>query len=251
MAKPSFTTAARYPLRGVQLVNTSGIRRFVIVPLLINIAVFSLLGWFAYTSFVSWLEGFSIVNWAANVPFLGAVLGFIQTLLAAAIFLVLVFLLALCSNFLAAPFNGLLAERVEAHLTGEPPPNTSIVQLLTSLPRTLGSEVRKLIYLALMLLIIGALHWIPIINVVAPILLLVFGAWMFSIEYWDYPMGNHQMLFKDVRGFARMHKPAALGFGSVIAFASSIPIVNFFIMPIAVAAATALWVDHFKYETRR
>jgi len=246
MPTPNFLTAAAYPLRGVQLVNTSGIRRFVFVPLLINIVVFTFFGWMAFAWFVSWLEGFSVLRWASDVPILGTVLGFLRGLIAVAIFLVLVFLIALFSNLLAAPFNGLLAERVEAHLTGVTPPDTSMTSLLKALPRTIGAELRKLLYLALMLLGIGILHWIPLVNIVAPFLLIAFGAWMFAIEYWDYPMGNHGALFGDVRKFARAHKPAAFGFGSVIAIASSIPFVNFFVMPVAVAGATALYVEHFR-----
>lgn len=248
MSKPSFYTAARQLNRGVQLVNTPGVRRFVIVPLVINIAVFGVLGWAAYAWFASWLEGFSVLRWASEVPLLGGVLAFFRGLIAFAVFTVLVFLIALFSNLLAAPFNGLLAERVEAHLTGKSAPDMPLMTLLKSLPRTIGSEIRKLFYLAFMLIGIGILHFIPVINLVAPFLLMTFGAWMFAMEYWDYPMGNHGAVFSDVRQFARKHKRAAFGFGCVVAFFSSIPLVNFFVMPVAVAGATALWVEHLQDE---
>jgi len=61
-------------------------------------------------------------------------------------------------------------------------------------------------------------------------------------------MGNHGAVFVDVRKFARKHKPAAFGFGGVVALVSSIPLVNFFVMPVAVAGATALWVEHLQDE---
>ncbi len=247
MSNPNFATSARYLLKGVQLVNTSGIRRFVIVPLLINIAVFGVFGWAAYSWFVGWLEGFAVLRWASDVPVLGAVVGFFRALIVVAVFAIVLFLIALFSNLVAAPFNGLLAERVEAHLTGTPAPDTPFRALLKALPRTIGSELRKLLYLALMLLGIGILHWIPIINLVAPFLLILFGAWMFAIEYWDYPMGNHGAVFADVRQFARKQKPAAFGFGCVVALMSSIPIINFIVMPAAVAGATALWVERLKH----
>ena len=248
MPTPTFAIAARQLFRGVQLVNTSGIRRFVVVPLVINITVFGVFGWAAYAWFVTWLEGFAVMRWLSDVPFLSSVLGLFRTLIAIAVFMVLVFLIALFSNLLAAPFNGLLAERVEAHLTNKPAPDTPLKVLLKSLPRTIGSEIRKLLYLAMMLIGIGILHWIPLINIVAPFLLMAFGAWMFAIEYWDYPMGNHGAVFSDVRQFARRRKPAAFGFGFVVALFSSIPLINFFIMPVAVAGATSLWVEHLQDE---
>ena len=235
-------------MRGVQLVNTSGIRRFVVVPLLINIAVFGVFGWLAYSWFTQWLSGFSALQWASGVPVLGTILGFFRGLIVTAVFAVMVFMIALFSNLIAAPFNGLLAERVEAHLTGTPALDTPIMALIKSLPRTIGSELRKLIYLALMLLGIGLLHLIPLINFVAPFLLMAFGAWMFAIEYWDYPMGNHGAVFGDVRKYARTRKPAAFGFGGAVALISTIPVLNFVVMPVAVAGATALWVEHFRND---
>jgi len=138
MPKPTFSTAARQLSRGVQLVNTSGIRRFVVIPLVINILVFGIFGWAAYTWFMSWLDGFSALRWAADVPVLSSLITVIRGLIAVAVFMVLVFLIALFSNLLAAPFNGLLAEQVEAHLTGRPAPETPIKALLKALPRTIG-----------------------------------------------------------------------------------------------------------------
>jgi len=102
----------------------------------------------------------------------------------------------------------------------------------------------KLIYLALWsipLLIRGV---IPLVNVAAPFVVFAFGAWMFSLEYIDYPMGNHGKFFKDVKRSLQQKRPMALGFGFVVAVFSIIPVINLVVMPIAVAGATALYVDH-------
>ncbi|MEZ5582290.1 MAG: hypothetical protein R3F37_05475 [Candidatus Competibacteraceae bacterium] len=37
---------------------------------------------------------------------------------------------------------------------------------------------------------------IPGVNVIAPLLWLVFGAWMLALQYADYPMGNHGLRFR-------------------------------------------------------
>ena len=47
------------------------------------------------------------------------------------------------------------------------------------------------------------LQFVPLLNVVAPVLLFLFGAWMFALEYLDYPMGNHGALFREVRAARR------------------------------------------------
>jgi len=245
MEKVEISTSAQYLARGVQLVNTSGIRRFVWVPLFINIVVFSTLGWFAYGWLISWLDGFAVFRWASEIPVLGLLVSMLRGLIVAAMFAVAVFSLTLVSNLIAAPFNGLLAERVEAHLTGTPPPELSFKAMLRTIPKDIGAELHKLVYLALMLIGIGLLHLIPVINFIAPLLLMAFGAWMFAINYWSFPMGNHGIRFGAVRRFARTQRRAALGFGGVVAIVSTIPLLNFFVMPVAVAGATALWVEHF------
>ena len=63
---------------------------------------------------------------------------------------------------------------------------------------------------------------------------------MLSIEYSDYPMGNHAMRFPDQRLTLKSNRMFALGFGCGTTAATMIPIINFFAMPVAVAGATAM-----------
>ena len=93
------------------------------------------------------------------------------------------------------------------------------------------------------------LQFIPLLNIAAPVLIFLFGAWMFALEYFDYPMGNHGLLFKDVRRELRQRRRSALGFGVVVAGVSLVPILNLFIMPVAVAGATALYVDQYRQSS--
>jgi len=67
---------------------------------------------------------------------------------------------------------------------------------------------------------------------------------MFSLEYIDYPMGNHGKFFKDAKSALQRRRGMALGFGFIVAVFSIIPVINLVIMPIAVAGATALYVEH-------
>jgi len=204
-----FIAAAGYLKRGWQLVRKPGLRRFVVVPLLINVAVFAVLGWL--------------------------------------LFGMVVYAFTLLANLIGAPFNSLLAERVEMHLTGTTPSSDpSLTFLIKSIPSTLRSEFAKLFYLALWSIPLLVLGFIPVINIVAPVLVFGFGAWMFALEYIDYPMGNRGMLFKDIKRTLRQNRPMALGFGAMVAIFSIIPLVNLVIMPIAVAGGTALFVDHLK-----
>jgi CysZ protein len=75
---------------------------------------------------------------------------------------------------------------------------------------------------------------------------LMFSAWMLTLEYCDYPMGNHNMRFKAQRTLIGRKKLLGLGFGGATLLGTMIPLVNFFVMPAAVAGATALWVSQLK-----
>ena len=107
----------------------------------------------------------------------------------------------LIASFIAAPFNGLLAEAVERHLTGRAPPSAGSGwrALLTGLGATFVAEVRKLAYVAVRSLPPLVLFLIPGINVVAPIVWMAVGAWMLAVTYVDYPMANHGNDFDELR----------------------------------------------------
>jgi len=240
-----FIEATSYLGRGWKLVRQPGLRRFVLVPLLINVTVFALLGWLLFGALFSWMGNWALFERFGDVWLVSVIMQILQFVIGAVLSVVLIYAFTLVANLIGAPFNALLAERTEMHLTGKSPTtDPSMAFLIKSIPKTMRSELSKLIYLALWsipLLIIG---FIPIVNFVAPFVVFAFGAWMFALEYVDYPMGNHHKYFKEVKSELQQRRPMALGFGFVVAVFSIIPVVNLIIMPIAVAGATALYVDH-------
>ena len=147
----------------------------------------------------------------------------------------------LIANLIASPFNGLLAEKTEALLTGHSlADNNDMKKLLRELPVTLLDETRKLLY---------AIVWsIPflilafVVPVVGPLIWFLFTAWMLAVQYSDFPMGNHGLKFRDMRATLRRRRFLSIGFGAAAAGLTMIPVVNFIAMPAAVAGATAMWV---------
>ena len=247
MNNPTFMNSATYIGRGWTLVRTPGLRRFVWTPLLINLAVFGLLGWWINSWASSWIDTIGIFNQWSDWWIVRAVLGVLHFFTSLVLFFSLAFLFTLLANLIGAPFNGLLAERVEAHLTGEAAaPSPPWLTLVKSVPRLMISELSKLIYLLVCIVPLLILQFIPLINFIAPFLLFLFGAWMFALEYMDYPMGNNGLLFRDAKKRCKEKRSLCIGFGGIVALISSVPIINLFIMPIAVAGATAVYVDHFR-----
>lgn len=249
MNNPGFTQSMNYVPVGWRLLRTPGLRRFVWMPILVNLLVFGVLGWWVNSLALEWIASWSFFNALGDWWIVNALKTILQWIITIALLFSTAFLFTLLANLIGAPFNGLLAERVEAHLVGDvSKPAPSVVVLIKSIPRLMLSEIAKLLYLVLCLLPLLILQFIPVINIVAPVLLFLFGAWMFALEYMDYPMGNHGALFRDVRKRMRLNRRAAYGFGCIVSLLSTIPIVNLVIMPIAVAGATALYVDHIREE---
>ncbi len=248
MAKSTgFFEATSYLGRGWKLVREPGLRRFVVVPLLINVLVFAILGWFLFSALFGWMADWTFFERFGDVWIVEKLQQILQFVVGAVLSIVLAYAFTLLANLIGAPFNSLLAERVEQHMTGKSPTtDPSMIFLIKSIPKTLRSEISKLLYLALWSIPLLIFGFIPIINIVAPVLVFAFGAWMFALEYIDYPMGNHGKFFKEVKGAMQQKRKMALGFGFMVAVFSVIPVLNLFIMPIAVAGATALYVERMR-----
>jgi CysZ protein len=228
-----------YLLNGAKILTHPDLRLFVLLPLLVNIIMFAIGlgvliffigGWME--DVVSWLplwmSGISFILWLLFVIFFGMAVFFSFNLIA---------------NFIAAPLNGLLAEKVQQHLTGQPLGDTNLGSLVSSIPRSIVREVTKLTYYLPRILLLLVLTIVPVINIIVPWLWLFFGAWIMVIQYVDYPMDNNGVSFKTMKRSLSQQRMLHLGFGGAVSMLLLIPVINFFTMPIAVAGATALYVN--------
>ncbi len=239
-------TGAGYFLRGLKLIIQPGLRRFVAIPLAINLVLFAGLIWFGASQFEALLNSVmpELPDWLQWAEWLFWLLFGVSALL------VLFFAFSLLANIVAAPFNGLLAEAVEVHLTGEQLDGDSgWKKMLAELAPTLIDELRKLLYLLAWTIPFLILFLIPGINIIAPFAWFAFMAWMLVLEYADYPMGNHGLRADEQKLCLRKKRLMSLGFGGAVSVATMIPVLNFLVMPAAVAGATAMWVEQFQGQT--
>ena len=229
---------------GSRLLLKPGIKRFVFIPLFINICLFSFGFWFGLQWFDKILDDI-LPAWLAWAEFL------LLPLFTLSYFLIVFYLFALIANVIAAPFNGLLAERIEKYLlnnnNNQQKENTQ--KFLPTIIPSIASELNKLTYFIFRSIPLLLLFLIPGINIIAPIAWFIFSAWMLSLEYLDYPLSNHNIMFKNTRELVKEQRPTCLSFGAIISILTLIPIVNFFVMPIAVAGATLLYLDKFSKNT--
>ena len=231
-----------FMLKGLRLIFHPNIRRFVIIPLLINISLFVALIVFGANQlevFVDWIMP-EVPSWLQWISWL---LWLVFTTIA---LLIVFFSFSLLANLLGAPFNGPLAAAVEKHLTGIAPEGDPSQNFMANIVPSILGELKKLMYFALLAIPLLVLFFIPVINIAAPFLWFIFTAWMLALEYIDYPAGNHDMLFSDQKKLLSRRSFQSLGFGSVVSIMTFIPIANFIVMPTAVAAATVYWVEKLK-----
>lgn len=244
-----------YVKSGFSLIRVEGIRRFVVIPIAINIIVFVGLGWLLSDQFsqllgsVDWLTNPNTETWLGWL--VDKLLVLFWIIFGLAFLIIFTYTFTVVANLIAAPFNSLLSERIEAHLNGklDHQENTSISHLFKSIPHILRSEVGKISYLIIWMIPVLLLYVIPGVNLIAPFVSFFFGAWMLSLEYIDYPMGNNGLLFGQIKKVARSRRNLSLGFGSAVTLLTAIPLINLIAMPVAVAGATKMWVDELSKQT--
>ncbi len=235
-------TGARYLIRGFGLIMRPGLRRFVLIPLLVNIIIFSLLAWFGISQFqelIDWL--LPEESWFAFLRWL------LWPLFALTMLLVIVYSFTVLANLIAAPFNSQLAEQVELILSGSSPAQAS-GSIMKNLIPALRSELVKLGYFLIRVIPLLILFAIPGVNIIAPFLWLLFNAWFLALEYADYPMANHNLDFKTQHIRLKAARLTSLGFGGSTTLLMMIPVLNFLAMPAAVAGATVYWHEQLQKE---
>jgi CysZ protein len=236
-------TGAGYLLQGIRLITRPGLRRFVVVPLAVNILIFS-----AAIALGVRLFGNVLATLDARLPSWLGWLDWVLWPLFVLVLLVVVFnLFALVANLIASPFNSLLAEKVERMLTGRPlDEGSTLAGVMSDIVPTLVDEIRKLLYAVVLAIPFLLLLFVPIVG---QIFWFLYIAWVLAVQYSDYPMGNHGMKFREMRRRLGRQRGMSLGFGASAAMLSMAPLVNFILMPSAVAGATAMWVREMKGAT--
>lgn len=236
-----FTQGARYLFQGFTWLTRPGVRRYVAVPLIINLLVFAAAIALGAHYFGAWLH-----HWISGMPhwlaWLAALLWVVFALAAA---VVLFYAFTMVANLIAAPFDIFLAMRVEAMLTGRRPETGR--SLAGDITVGLRGQIQRLLYLLWRLSLIAILGLVlllvPVFGTLTPVLWFLFTAWTLAIVYSDFPLSNRGVTFVEQRRLFRQKRARLFGFGTAAALCTMLPVVNFVIMPVAVIGATLLWTE--------
>lgn len=229
---------------GFKLIFRRGIKRYSLGPLMFSLVLYGFLGAFL-------LQQFSIfLDWGVEmVPGWLQFLVPVAWLLFALFGLVLVgYSFAIVTMIICSPFHGLLAEKVAVHLgyrTFDEKLTTAVAMRIVK--RALQREWTKLLYnfprmLGILLLAI-VLSFVPLVNLLVPVITFLWAAWSMAIQFIDYPADNDQVDFQPMLNAMRKKRSECLWFGGITTFLLSIPVINVIAVPAAVAGATKLWLE--------
>ncbi|MBQ4796866.1 sulfate transporter CysZ, partial [Pectobacterium versatile] len=98
---------------------------FVILPMLVNILLMGGAFWWLFRQLGAWIPQLMahVPDWLQWLSYL------LWPLVALSVLLVFSYFFSTITNLIAAPFNGLLAEQLEARLTGQPLPASGILDI--------------------------------------------------------------------------------------------------------------------------
>lgn len=227
--------AIGFLFKGLKLLTSPELRKFIIIPMLINVVLYSaalILGYFYISDLInqfipSWLQWLSWILWP---------------LFFVSFFITGFFTFSVVANLLAAPFYGKLSAKTLAMVDGK-----SVETIEQPLAKVLVAESKRIGYLVTRALPLLILSIIPGLNVIAPFLWAVFGAWGMALEYLAYPFENEGVLFSEQKILVKSVRFGALSFGGLAVLGLAIPVLNIIVAPAAVIGAT-LYFNEIKQD---
>ena len=217
-------------LQGLILLWRPGLRRFVWVPVLINIGLYSVAFWLAtyyFSELIEWL----IPSWLDWLSWL------LWPLFALTLLMLFIFTFTLLANLIACPFYGRLAAKTEEIIVRRKPVQAEQIRT-KAVFLSIGSELKRIWYFLSRSLPLLVLLVIPGVNFFASLLWLAFSAWFLALEYMSYSLEMHGLLFPQQCRIIREHRLSAIAFGGVVMLGLAIPFLNLFVPAAAVIGAT-------------
>ena len=223
--------AVGFLFKGLKLLASPELRKFIIIPMLINVVLYSValsLGYFYISDLIDqfipgWLQWLSWVLWP---------LFFISFFIGG------FFTFTVVANLLAAPFYGKLSAKTLAMVSDQ-----AFATAEQPLPKVLLAETKRIGYLGSRAFPLLILSIIPGLNVIAPFLWALFGAWGMALEYLAYPLENQGVLFSEQKALVKSVRLGALSFGGLAVLGLTVPVLNIIVAPAAVIGATLYFHD--------
>ncbi len=222
-----------YLVEGLSLINQPSIRPHALIPLAINVLIFFAVTVAGILWLPDWING-KISVLSENLAWLSWIL---WPILLTVVIIGAAFISLLLAGLIAIPFSPYLSAAVINHIEGKAVANDSNT---LSLWATLAHEWTKLIYFVRLAIPLLVLSLIPLVQLLASPLWLLYAAWSLALEFSDYAFEHKGYNSKQSRQIFQQRKGLAFGFGGMTLVLSMLPLVNLLMIPAAVAGATAM-----------
>lgn len=223
-------------IAGAHLISQPKLRRFVIIPLIVNFALFGLASWLLW-HYLSTTVNSMLPDWLSWLAWL------VLPVFLLSILTIVYYCFTLLANIIAAPFYGQLSKGVEAHLRGQPYVEPASGSVFREVLQMLNLERRKFSYYLLRAIPLLLLSIIPGVNAISLPVWLLFSAWFLTFEYGGYSFENHQIMFNEQKRILNKSRLNSLTFGGVSLLATMVPVINLFAPAISVAGATKMFYE--------
>lgn len=224
--------ALRCLIQGFTLLARPELRHFIWMPLLLNLCLYAL-GLWAIRHYFEAAMAYLLPAWLDWLRWM------LWPLVAGSFIALMFFSFTLMANLLGAPFYSVLADKVAALLGLPAETSRGGENWLAGTWQGMAAELARLRYYLIRVPILLLLFVIPGINVLAPLLWLVFNGWFLALEYTAYPLERYGTHFDEQRRLLGQARLAATGFGVLVALGLAIPVLNVLMPPAAVAGAVA------------
>jgi CysZ protein len=218
-------------------------RRFIIIPVFINILLAVLI--FRY-GLSGWIVQLLVDLLDARLDGVWQWLVSLANIIFNVIAFIMVSVIAVrVGTIIGSPFYGFVAERIDdKYLSGETVPHVTVLQ---SIRNALWYEGRKLVLVIVLSLIGFALEFIPVLGVfIGSVFVFVSLTIVTLLDYTDVPLSRRSILFRQRFALFRQYLPEILGFAVIMVPLSTVPVVNFVAVPLGITAGALLFVKYNK-----
>lgn len=234
------------PFRAIRLVRErKGLKRYFIVPFIINIALLSALAWFSWTQVYPALASLipqgdawylALLRWLAT-PFLVA---------AFTVFLVLFYSIA--GSIITAPFNDPLSARVEELLGGRAQDEPLTLRLvLADVSRIAANTARLLVILVVFNALILLFNLVPVVGgLIYSALSFSSALFFFGFSFFDFSLERRRYVFGKKLGVLWRYRYMTMGVGLAFWALSLVPLLGFMALNLGTIGATVLFLDHIE-----
>ena len=227
--------------------------KWALLPAIVNIVVFAVA--FAlflafYPDLYTLATGFLYLDapqtwyawlWVAPLRLLA---WFIGLLLLVTALVILYFVFLILGTMIAAPFLDILAQRVEALVTGQAlQGQTSLLDAVRSIGFSIIEELRKLGFFLAVQITLLLLGLIPVLTPFTVLAATLFTMFFLPLEYASFAMDHRQLRFRQRRALIWQHRWLMFGFGIAAFLTLLIPLLNFICLPALVVGGTLLIVE--------